>query len=34
MLSKAKFGLKKVDSQLAKLQDLFFGNQETRQLER
>ena len=33
MLSKAKFWLKKVDSQLARLQDLLFGNQETRQLE-
>ena len=33
MLSKAKFWLKKVDSQLPKLQDLTVGNQETRQLE-
>ena len=33
LLSKAKFWLEKVDSQLARLQDLIFGNQETRQLE-
>ena len=32
-LSKAKFWLKKVDSQLPRLQDLIFGNQEIRQLE-
>ena len=33
MLSKTKIWLKKVDSQLARLQDLICGNQETRQLE-
>ena len=33
LLSKAKFWLKKIDSQLARLQDLIFGNEETRQLE-
>ena len=33
MLSKAKFWLKKVNSLLERLQDLIFGNQETRQLE-
>ena len=33
MLSKGKFWLKKVDSQLARLHDLIFGNQETRQLD-
>ena len=31
MLSKAKFWLKKVDSQLARLKDLIFGKQETTQ---
>ena len=33
MWSKAMFWLQKVYSQLARLQDLIFGNQETRQLE-
>ena len=33
MLRKAKFWLKKVDPQWARLQNLIFGNQETRQLE-
>jgi hypothetical protein len=33
MLSKAKFWLKKVDFQLARLKDLIVGNQEIKQLE-